>query len=937
MLRSPKLSIFAALGLVTLGSLACTDDVTKGDEGGGSCDLLAGDLVITEVVANVPGADAGLEWFEIYNASSNPIELEGRTLIYAKVDGTARKRHTIERSFEIQPGAYVTVGAVLDEVAETTAHLDYGYGRDLGEFGNSGGYLAIECGGQVIDEAYYAQVTDKASRALDGSQVPDAVANDSIDNWCDSRTEMQPGFAATPRAPNDVCGSQTSCTLGDQTVEVMRPQPGELVITEVMPNPDATGDDVGEWFEIRSLVSAERHLNGVAIGRALDGAPVETIAGSECIVLAPDSYAIVARNADAMVNGGLPAESIVWQTGMSLTNSNSSLWLAVGDELLDAVTWTSVGAGKAKQLDPGFSDPESNDELGNWCDASSAYGAGDLGTPGAENLACPLTPVDGQCNDGGVMRDIVPVELGDLVITEVLPNPDAVADTAGEWFEVLVQGSGDLNGLEIGKAGAVAHTIKSAECLSVSAGQYLVFARNDDPSVNGGLPQVDAVFNMSLNNSNSDLFIGYGGQVWDAVSWTSSTAGRTRSLSLGNFTTVANDDEALWCDGTGVYGSGDQGTPGQENPDCGGGPIEGACIDPDTNMMRPSVAPTLGDLIISELMPDPSAVPDADGEWFELYASASFDLNGLQIGKAGAFQIAVKDEQCIEVEADSWLLLARKGAGNGGLPQPTYVYDSGFSLNNSNGSLQIGYDDVVFDETTWASSQAGVALSLDMQDMSWCPAVDPYGDGDLGTPAAANPACDGGGGMEGMCFDGADWREINLPVAGDLVIAEIMANPSGPEPAHEWFEIRALGSFDLNGLWLGRDHELDVMNGAPIHLVSSNDCLPLTPGDTALFARSNEPGSNGGLPAVSYVYAQLALNNSNSGLYIASEAELLDQVFWTATSDGRSTSLDPGSYDPDLNDTANNALPWCFTPADVNFQYGDGGHGTPGADNQECG
>ncbi|MFO7567092.1 MAG: lamin tail domain-containing protein [Enhygromyxa sp.] len=939
MLRPTQLSL-TSLGLWTLallGPLGCTDDTVENPEGGGSCELLAGDLVISEIVADVEGPDKGLEWFEIYNASSSPIELEGRTLVYSRADGTRRKTHTIARSLELAPGGYLTVGAMLDEITQGVEHLDYGYGEDLGEFGNSGGYLAIECEGEIVDEVFYADVVPTASRVFDGSRVPDAVANDYLDSWCDSRTEFSPGFAATPRAPNDVCGSQTTCLLDGESVPVIPPAPGELLITEVMANPDAVGDAVGEWFEIHSLATAEFHLNGVEIGRSLDSDAQETVAAAECIVIAPGSYAIMARSRDENENGGLPAEAIVWQTGVSLTNTDGSLWLGAEGELLDAVTWTTARAGEATQLDPGAFDPIVNDELGNWCDATTPYGLGDLGTPGAANLQCASAPTEGQCDDNGRMRDIVPVELGNLVINEVHPDPAVVADADGEWFELLVKGPGDLNGLQIGKAGSVSSTVAAPHCIAVDAGQYVVLARKADPAVNGGLPQVDAVFNMALNNSNSDLFIGYGGEVWDQVTWSSSTAGRARSLSFGNITPESNDDEAAWCEAVDLYGDGDYGTPGVQNPVCEAGPVEGACLDPDTNMMRSVVPPALGDLMISEVMANPST-PEPGGEWFELYASAAFDLNGLELGKGGAISHTVSSATCLEVAADSYVVLARSDvdANNCSLPQVDYVYAS-LTLNNSNSDLQIGYGGEILAEYAWASTQDGVGDSYDMDAMSWCPSVEPFGCGDLGTPGAENPACGGGMGMEGMCFDGDGWREIVVPVYGDVVISEIMANPSGAEPANEWFELRALASFDLNGLWLGRDHMADVMNAAPMHLVDSADCLSVSPGETALFARSNDPATNGGLPPVTYVYSSPGLNNSNSGLYVATEFELLDQVSWSTTSDGRSTSLDPASYDPALNDIANNAAPWCFTPAVVDNQYGAGGHGTPNADNLSCG
>ena len=51
---------------------------------------------------------------------------------------------------------------------------------------------------------------------------------------------------------------------------------------------------------------------------------------------------------------------------------------------------------------------------------------------------------------------------------------------------------------------------------------------------------------------------------------------------------------------------------------------------------------------------------------------------------------------------------------------------------------------------------------------------------------------------------------------------------------------------------------------------------------------------------------------------------------------GMRTTLDPDSYDPALNDLGNNALPWCYTPANMMYLYGLGDYGTPDADNMQC-
>lgn len=934
--------IVAGLSLAGFAGLACTDDSVADDEAG-SCDLLAGDLVISEIMANPMGADDGLEWFEIYNASGETIDLEGRLLGYSRADGTASKAHFVGRSLEIPPGGYLVVGAVLDEVAGSMDHLDYGYGGDLGNFGNTAGRLVVGCeDGTIVDEVFYEEVTEGVSRGVDGTQVPDAAANDSLANWCDARSEY-PGadFLGTPGATNDVCGSASTCLEGGDEVDIVRPMPGDLVITEVHANPDAVGDDFGEWFEI--LATADVHLNGLGIATDPEDDP-ELIAAAECMAVSAGEYVIVGVNEDAMVNGGLPPEAFVWEMGLTLGNSAGSIYLSSEGELLDTVSWTNADAGVTTQLDPDFSDPTANDDLGNWCEATEAYGAGDLGTPGAVNGECPIIPPDGQCFDVDLdmLRDIVPVEMGGLLITELLSNPEAVADADGEFFELRALAAGDLNGLELGKAGAVEQTVTAEECIEVEFGDYVLFAREADPLVNGGLPEPDLLFDFALNNSSSDLFVGYAGEVWDQVSWASRSAGKSYSYGAENNQTVAaNDDPSGWCDGVGVYGDGDEGTPGAENNECGAAPM-GQCLDLDTMMMRNIDAPALGELVITEIMPNPDAAADADGEWFELYASAAFDLNDLQIGKGGSFDTSIMVPECVEIAADSYVVLARSDDPlvNGDIPNLTLAYDSGFSISNNDSDLQVGYGGEVLDVVAWSSSPTGATHSLDPGSLDpalnddadaapWCTAVDPYGDGDLGTPGVVNPECGGGMmGMEGQCMENMMWRDIVAPAPGDLVITEVMANPEAvADSAGEWFEIRALAGFDLNELELGR-----VFLDGALDTVNVQDCIPLAAGDTALFAVNADSLQNGGLPAVDYEIG-FGLTNSGSGVFVASGGVLLDEVAWSSVTSGSSTALDPDFYDPNQNDTANDADPaWCYAAT----PYGDGDNGTPKADNPQC-
>jgi hypothetical protein len=921
------------LGLLPLGCPA--DNVPGDDEVGGV--LLPGDLVITEVMVSPDGSE---EWFEIYNATGESIDLEGRELIYDKADGTTPKSHIVARSLPIEPGDYVVVAGMLDELAagDEADHLDYGYANELGDFVSTRGHLVIRDAGEIVDEMYYGEpvageaATSGASRSFDGALSPDAVANDPVERWCDSRSEFDgPAFLATPGAANDLCSQAENCVENGVERAVDYAQPGDFVITEVHANAGIVEDDVGDWFEIHALTDFD--LNGLEIGRKLEDPFEQQILAAECAPVSSGEYVVFVRELDTTLNGGIPADAFLWPTQLELTVTGS-LWFStpstvdVPGTLIDAVTW-SAKAGESTQLDPDFEEAIANDDLGKWCPATLPYGDGDLGSPGAVNEECAIAAPEGQCVDAGTneLRDIQPIPSGDLVITEFVANP--VGDDApGEWFEVLAKTGGDLNGLWIGKLGAdYADEIVSETCIQVAANDYLVFAHDADPAVNGNLPQVDALFDLALNNSSSGLRIGYGATpetvvLADEITWTTTMEGISNSYG-GTLDVVANDDLLGWCPG-------EPSTPGEANPSCGAGP-PGMCTDPDDNVLRMIVAPSLGDLQLTEVMPNPDAATDALGEWFEIHTEVAFDLNGLEFGKNGVVEYTIEDPMCIEVSADAWLAFAvvEDAVSNCGVDPVTWVYED-LSLVNSNGNLFVSHAGTLLDEFSWPTSPTGATLSRDLAADVWCTALTPYGCGDRGTPAQPNPACDGM--MGDMCLDEGVPRTIVVPQIGDLVISEFMANPAAVDDGDgEWFELRALADVDLNGLEFGN---AAFMDGVPadLTLVSAN-CLEVLAGETRLFAADDDPLVNGGLPAIDFEIG-FGLTNGNAFLYVGHGGTLLDQIGWTTTAAGASTSLDPDFYDDALNDVANDSdIAWCYETT----VYGLGDRGTPYVDNGQCG
>ncbi len=172
-----------------------------------------------------------------------------------------------------------------------------------------------------------------------------------------------------------------------------------LVITEVMQNPDAVLDDDGEWFEI---------YNGTATHMNLVGLVVTDLGANEFTVetdlwVSPYSYAVFAGEDDPGVNGGVTVD-YVWDT-FNLANADDEIYLDHAGDLLDGIEWDGGilwpdPAGASMSLDPTAYATDLNDDAAHWCESFTAFGLGDLGTPGAENTTCcPDADGDGHRDD----------------------------------------------------------------------------------------------------------------------------------------------------------------------------------------------------------------------------------------------------------------------------------------------------------------------------------------------------------------------------------------------------------------------------------------------------------------------------------------------------------------------------------------------------------
>ena len=166
----------------------------------------------------------------------------------------------------------------------------------------------------------------------------------------------------------------------------------------------------------------------------------------------------------------------------------------------------------------------------------------------------------------------------------------------------------------------------------------------------------------------------------------------------------------------------------------------------------PVVSIEPGDIIITEMMINPAAVPDSDGEWFEIYNNVSHDINmnGCNISDDGSNYFLITDDFIISPGEHKVLCINESFESNGGVTCD-YLYTN-FILANSDDEIIIKQGSTVIDQviydSSWVVSGNSTQLSLDYYDYisndngdNWCPSVDILPGGDYGTPGSINNIC----------------------------------------------------------------------------------------------------------------------------------------------------------------------------------------------------
>ncbi len=187
-------------------------------------------------------------------------------------------------------------------------------------------------------------------------------------------------------------------------------------------------------------------------------------------------------------------------------------------------------------------------------------------------------------------------------------------------------------------------------------------------------------------------------------------------------------------------------------------PVLAEVVELNDGTRTPPGTIAFGDLLITEIMYDPSSLSDTEGEWFEIYnhSGQSVDLQDLVLERDDINRHVITES--IELPPGAFYVFQRSLQATGATN--SYVYGSAITLSNTGAVLSIynkdtgtgpgalifsvNYGDSGFPGGTGASIglNPGMLNPADaISGTSWCTSTSVYSTGDSGTPGTMNDMC----------------------------------------------------------------------------------------------------------------------------------------------------------------------------------------------------
>ena len=208
-------------------------------------------------------------------------------------------------------------------------------------------------------------------------------------------------FKLEPRSETDLIGRTDSCGSCTADACIGDIGTGDLVISELMLNPESCSDFDGEYVEVYNSTSGTVDLNCLEL---VDGGEHLGFVETPTVVPAGGYAYLERRSEDSCFLdyvAGFGAPTAVYRKSVSLNNDTDSLTLGYAGTTFDSVTYDTSAAGGwpdgtgvsmvlSGNIVTAGDATESNDDAANWCLASTTIGTTtDMGSPGAANTVCP--------------------------------------------------------------------------------------------------------------------------------------------------------------------------------------------------------------------------------------------------------------------------------------------------------------------------------------------------------------------------------------------------------------------------------------------------------------------------------------------------------------------------------------------------------------------
>lgn len=269
-------------------------------------------------------------------------------------------------SFSISYPCDIQVGEIVSTCDSETNMTDDMYTTTIAYTGGGTTMYSIDTGGVGLvggdDPSSVAEGTIEITGVTEGTNFTVTFTGNPSNSSCDFTRDIT----------SPVCIGTITC-----------PNVGDVIITEIMKNPNAVNDGEGEYFEVYNTTGSAIDMQGWVISD-LDG-DTHTIAAS--VSVPAMGYAVFGINADSGSNGGITVD--YEYSGVNLSNGTDEVQIVCNGDIIDEVQYNDADfpdtAGVSMELSDTAFDSVSNDTGSNWGDATNDIGSGDLGTPGGDN------------------------------------------------------------------------------------------------------------------------------------------------------------------------------------------------------------------------------------------------------------------------------------------------------------------------------------------------------------------------------------------------------------------------------------------------------------------------------------------------------------------------------------------------------------------------